>query len=231
MDDFARLPRDQKAAWTSYDMAPHNSRPSSRESWSRHSQPYDYRTSSNGYSGTSHRRNQDSVNGSQHHQLPLIRYNHDFLLFDDKPSSVAYPVSSESQRGHRQVTRMAHNDQDTVASSIAHSRSHRESGYATSKSSKNGDVSDEVWHRSSHKDRYQVPVPPKAPRIPRLPTPDFDDMDYSEFDLSNHQFCACCGKNGGFGGESRRGECTAAKMGRRVLEAKAYIAYKDKQAR
>ncbi|KAI1798766.1 hypothetical protein F4811DRAFT_558513 [Daldinia bambusicola] len=231
MDDFARLPRDQKAAWTSYDMAPHNSRPSSRESWSRHSQPYDYRTSSIGYGGTSHRRNQDSVNGSQHNQLPLIRYNHDFLLFDDKPSSVACPVSSESQRGRKQVTRIAHKDEDAVAASIAHSRTRHESSYAMSKTSKNREVSNEARHRSSHKDRHQVLIPPKAPKIPRLPTPDFDDVDYSEYDSSHHQFCACCGNNGGPGGESRRGECTAAKMERRILEAKAYMAYKDKHAR
>ncbi|KAK6949020.1 hypothetical protein Daesc_009092 [Daldinia eschscholtzii] len=142
----------------------------------------------------------------------MVRHNRDFTLFDAEPSPFALPVSSEGQRGHKQVPRMAHRDPDAVAASITYGRAYHKSSHAVSKASNNREVSDEVRHRSSHKDRHHVSVPPKAPKIPRLPTPDFDDMDYGRYDVSNHQFCACCGNNGGSGEE-----CTKAKMERRGM--------------
>ncbi|KAI1643274.1 uncharacterized protein F4817DRAFT_350150 [Daldinia loculata] len=231
MGDFAGFPRDQRAAWNSYDMAPQSSQSSHRKSWSGHSQPYDYRPLSDGYEGISRKRDRDSTDENQHHQLAMIRRNHEYSRLDTESSRRTLSVSSESRQGRKKASRNTYRDQDAVASSIPHGHSHHTSSRTTSVTSKNKEASNESGHRASHKDRHQMPVPPKAPKIPRLPSPDFDDIDNSKYDTSDHQFCACCGGDGSSGAEHWRGECTTAKMERRVFEAKAYIAQKDSLAR
>ncbi|KAI1655417.1 hypothetical protein F4813DRAFT_391843 [Daldinia decipiens] len=223
MGDFAGFPRDQRAAWNSYDMAPQSSPSSHRKSWSGYSQPYDYRPLSDGYEGISHKRDRDSTDGSQHHQSAIIRRNHEYSRLDTESSRRTHSVSSESRRGHKKVSRNAYRDQDAIASNIPYDHSHHTSSRTMSSATfKNREASNESGHRANHKDRHLMPVPPKAPKIPRLPTPDFDDVEYSKYDMSDHQFCACCGDDGSSGAEHRRGECTAAKMERQGMSPRSF---------
>ncbi|KAI0843930.1 hypothetical protein F5Y00DRAFT_267078 [Daldinia vernicosa] len=189
-------------------MAPQNPPSSHQESRSTHTRPYVYRPLSDGYEGISHKRDRDSVDGNQHHQLAMTSHDHEYSRFDAKSSRRTHSVSSESRRDCKRVSRDTYRDQDAVASSSTHGHAHHMNNHTMPMTSKNKEVSDESRHQASHKDKHQIPVPPKAPKITRLPTPDFDDIGHSEYDMSNHQFCECCGDDGS--------SCTTAKIEKRV---------------
>ncbi|KAI0105890.1 hypothetical protein F4814DRAFT_429861 [Daldinia grandis] len=168
-------------------------------------------------------RDRDSTIGDQYHQLAIVRRNHEYSRLDAESSRRTLSVSSESRRGRKKVTRNTYRDQDSAASSTSHSRAHHTSSHTMSIISKDEEASDGSRYRASHKDRHQIPVPPKAPKIPRLPTPDFDDIDHSKYDMSDRQFCACCGDYSSSGAEHERGECTMAKMERRGMYPYSFV--------
>ncbi|KAI8962584.1 hypothetical protein F5Y11DRAFT_347416 [Daldinia sp. FL1419] len=231
MDNSIGFPRDPKAAGSSYDLAPQNPSSSSQEPWYASSQPYDYRALGSEYGGIPHRRDQDFIDGNQRYLSSLIRRNHESSRFIGEPSPGTPSASSEGRRGRKKVSRNTHRDLDVVESDIVPGYARRTGSRAVSTTSRTKEVSDEGRYRASYNDRRQIPVPPKAPKIPRLPTPDFDDMEHSKYDMLDHQFCACCGNDGGFGAEPSQGECTTAKMERQVCEARAYISHKGSHAR
>ncbi|KAI0828120.1 hypothetical protein F5Y06DRAFT_225877 [Hypoxylon sp. FL0890] len=229
MEHLVGIPRDQRVAWASYVRAPLSAPCSHRENWPGYSQPID------SHPRRTHRSfrpmSESSLDTPPARGGSRRRHKDPVRSLDESVWGEALEWQGPVISKHRRISQGANWDPDAAASDNVHGDSHHTSNHPRKMLPGVKETHDEGRHQAGQKGRHHTPVPPKAPMIPRLPTPDFDDADYGERDMTSHQFCACCAAEDSGETKAKRRECTVGKMERQLYEAKLYIARKDSRAR
>ncbi|KAI1100316.1 hypothetical protein F4804DRAFT_49809 [Jackrogersella minutella] len=142
------------------------------------------------------------------------RRHNDVVLFPEESAWDKYPAKQSSGTSEqRMISQSAYNDPNVGVPSAERGHAHHRSSRHRAILPGVEEASDGGRRQASHRDRHNVPVPPRAPRIPRLPTPDFDNEEFGGYDMTDYNFCSCCNAEGGAG--CGRQECATAKMQRR----------------